>query len=267
MHRLKKMLLEQRDYESILLERFEKEILTFPEGSLSLKKVKGNAYIYLENKTLTERRLLSPKKKEDADMIEKIRKKYFVKKSIPQLRKNKKILETLSRDLNPFDPGEIRNQMSSVYREVQIIEWKSKMDLALEKWKVKDEGESFLYPEGLRHISAKGQRVRSKSEAIIADLLDYKNILYKYEEPLNIKGQKFFPDFTIFRSFDNRIIYWEHFGMTNDTEYRKNMEMKLLAYGNSEIIPWDNLILTFDSNEGCIDVSIISSIIDKMLLI
>ena len=255
------------DYESKLLERFEKEILTFPEGSLSLKKVKGNAYIYLQNKTLAERRLLSPKKKEDADMIEKIRKKYFVKKSISQLRKNKKIMESLLRGLNPFDPGEIRNQMSSVYREVQIIEWKSKMDLALEKWKVKDKGESFLYPEGLRHISAKGQRVRSKSEAIIADLLDYKNILYKYEEPLNICGQKFSPDFTIFRSFDNRIIYWEHFGMINDTEYKKNMEMKLLAYRNSEIIPWDNLILTFDSIEGNIDVSMISAIIDKMLLI
>lgn len=44
MHRLKKMLLEQMDYESILLERFEKEMLTYSEGSLSLKNVKGNAY-------------------------------------------------------------------------------------------------------------------------------------------------------------------------------------------------------------------------------
>src|SRR5665648_929213 len=227
LHRLKKMLLEQRDYESILLDRFEKEIPTFPEGSLSLKKVKGNAYIYLHNKTLSETRLLSPKKKEDADIIEKIRKKYFVKKSISQLRKNKKIMDSLLRNLIPFDPGEIRNHMSSVYKEVQIIEWKSKMELALEKWKVKNEDENSL----------------------------------------NIRGQKFFPDFTIFRSFDNRIIYWEHFGMINDTEYKKNMEMKLLAYGNSEIIPWDNLVLTFDSNEGCIDVSMISSIIDKMLLI
>jgi hypothetical protein len=267
MHRLRIMLQEQIDYESKLLDRFEKEILTFPEGNLSLKKIKGNSYIYFHNKRLSESRSLSPKKKNDAELIRNIREKYFVKKSITQLRKNKKIMNSLLKDFVPFDPGEIRNNMSTVYREVQIIEWKSIMDLTIEKWKENNECDSFLYPEGLRHISAKGQRVRSKSEAIIADLLDYRNILYKYEEPLNIKGQKFFPDFTVFRSFDNRIIYWEHFGMMNDMEYKKNMEMKLLAYRNSEIIPWDNLILTFDTEEGNIDVSMISSIIDKMLLI
>jgi len=267
MHRLKKMLLEQMDYESILLEKFENELKIVPPGSLSLKKVKGKSYIYYQNKKLAVNRLLSPKNKDDAYLIEKIRSKFFVKKSIHQLRKNNKIMETLLRSFVPFDPGEIRNQLAPVYKEVQIIEWKSDMELALEKWKGENNSKNFLYPEGLRHISSKGQRVRSKSETIIADLLDYKNISYKYEEPLNIKGQNFLPDFTILRTFDNRIIYWEHFGMIYDADYRKNMEAKLLAYGNSGIIPWDNLITTFDSNEGNIDVSIISAVIDKMLLL
>src|SRR5665647_140709 len=267
MHRLKKMLLEQMDYESRLLERFEKEIKIIPEGSLCLKKVKGNAYIYFQNKKLSENRLLSPKNKDEAYLIEKLRNKFFIKKSIHQLRKNKKIMEALLECFIPFDPGEIRNKLAPVYKEVQIIEWKSDMELELEKWKVEKKSENFLHPEGLRHISSKGQRVRSKSETIIADLLDYKDILYKYEEPLNINGQNFLPDFTILRTFDNRIIYWEHFGMIYDAEYRKNMEVKLLAYGNSGIIPWDNLIITFDSEEGNIDVSMISAVIDKMLLL
>jgi hypothetical protein len=266
MHRLKKMLVEQMDYESTLLERFEKEMQIMPEGSLCLKKVKGNSYIYYQNKKLSENRLLSPKKKEDSDLIGKIRKKFFIKKSIYQLRENRKIAEVMLRNFNPFDPEVIRNQLGSVYKEVQIIEWKSFMELELEKWK-ENKNENFLHPEGLKHISAKGQRVRSKSETIIADLLDYKNIIYKYEEPLNLNGQNFLPDFTILRSFDSRTVYWEHFGMIYDLEYRKNMEAKLLAYGNSGIIPWDNLIITFDSEEGSIDVSIISAVIDNMLLL
>jgi len=267
MHRLKKMLLEQMDYENSLLEIFEHELKTMPEGSLCLKKVKGNSYIYYQNKKVSENRLLSPKNEEEAYFIERIRRKFFIKKSIHQLRKNSKIMGELLGSFIPFDPGEIRNQLAPVYKEVQIIEWKSGMELALEKWKMENKDESFLYPEGLRHISSRGVRVRSKSETIIADLLDFKNILYKYEEPLNIKGQNFLPDFTILRAFDNRIIYWEHFGMIYDPNYRMNMEAKLLAYGNSGIVPWDNLIMTFDSNEGSIDVSTISAIIDKMLLL
>ncbi len=267
MHRLKKMLLEQMEYENSLLQKFENELKTLPEGSLCLKKVKGTAYIYFQNKRLSENRILSPKKEEEAYLIERIRRKFFIKKSIHQLRKNSKIMKESLQSFIPFDPEEIRNQMATVYKEVQIIEWKSSMEKALEKWKEENKGENFLYPEGLRHISSKGLRVRSKSETIIADLLDYKNIPYKYEEPLNIDGQHYLPDFTILRAFDNRVIYWEHFGMMYDSNYRINMEAKLLAYGNSGIIPWDNLIMTFDSNEGNIDVLLISAIIDKILLL
>lgn len=267
MHRLKKMLLDQMEYEKKMLEKFEVEISDLPDGSLCLKCIKGKSYIYFQNKSLNQCKFLSSKKNEDAELIYKLRKKFFVKKSISQLKTNKKIMEKVLEKFEPFDPGAIRGNLAPVYREIQIDEFKSKMESELENWKHGTKNDVVYLPEGLKHITAKGQKVRSKSEAIIADLLDYNNILYEYERVLHIEGQRFSPDFTILRGFDQREIYWEHFGMTYDAVYRKNMQIKLSVYENAGIIPWDNLILTFESDEGNIDVSMISAIIDKMILL
>ena len=130
MHKLKELVMEQNKYESGLLIRFEKEIKTLPEGSLCLKKISGKEYIYfqktikipnnscdkkniigdsVEKKTnsATSRKLLSLKAKEDQELINKIRRKFFLKKSIEHLHGNVKILEELLGKFHPFDPGQI----------------------------------------------------------------------------------------------------------------------------------------------------------------
>lgn len=58
--------------------------------------------------------------------------------------------------------------------------------------------EEYLGKEGMPVIlTEKGERVRSKSEKILADYFYRKNILYKYEKPLYLKGYgTVYPDFT-----------------------------------------------------------------------
>ena len=51
-----------------------------------------------------------------------------------------------------------------------------------------------------------GNLVRSKSEVIISNLLHAAGINYRYEEPLEIGGEKILPDFTIYLS-DGRKIF------------------------------------------------------------
>lgn len=54
------------------------------------------------------------------------------------------------------------------------------------------------FKEGMPVIlTEKGERVRSKSEKILADYFYRKNILYKYEKTLYLKGYgTVYPDFT-----------------------------------------------------------------------
>ena len=66
------------------------------------------------------------------------------------------------------------------------------------KW-YEEEYHGKEFKEGVPVIlTEKGERVRSKSEKIIADYFYRKNILYKYEKPLYLNGYGIvYPDFTL----------------------------------------------------------------------
>jgi hypothetical protein len=122
-----------------------------------------------------------------------------------------------------------------------------------------------LWPEHLIHITPRGEKVRSKSEAIIASLLYTNNIPYKYEDELLIGDRSYYPDFTIRRPKDGKIFYWEHFGMIEDHNYLEAMENKLAVYRQNNISPWYNLLMTYDV-DGSIDAQMIQSLISSFLL-
>lgn len=71
------------------------------------------------------------------------------------------------------------------------------------------------------YSTVKGDRVRSKSEVIIANLLVQNGISYEYEKKLEYENGKWIePDFTIVLS-DGRELYWEHLGMLGVESYDK----------------------------------------------
>lgn len=69
----------------------------------------------------------------------------------------------------------------------------------------------------------RGDRVRSKSEMIIADRLWANGIPYKYECPLKVGKKIIHPDFTILRLSDRKVLYHEHCGMVDNQEYAEDM--------------------------------------------
>ena len=82
----------------------------------------------------------------------------------------------------------------------------------------------------LMHATLKGDKVRSKSEVIIANLLFQHKIKYAYEEPLCYDGNKLIsPDFTIYMA-DGKKMYWEHLGMIGTESYDKRWLEKLDIY-------------------------------------
>ena len=67
--------------------------------------------------------------------------------------------------------------------------------------------------------------VRSKSEAIITNLLVDREIPFKYEEPLYAPdGTMYLPDFTVM--FRGEEYYWEHVGLTNNKNYMNHWAKK-----------------------------------------
>lgn len=124
--------------------------------------------------------------------------------------------------------------------------------------------------DGIHHVTARGERVKSKSELIIADrLYDFRDrgVDYKYEQELLAPGGDTrdlrLPDFTV--QYRGRTWYWEHCGMMDDPVY--------CAKWQSVRLPWyekyghkDHLIVTEDGPARGMNSQEIEAIIRERIL-
>ncbi len=115
-------------------------------------------------------------------------------------------------------------------------------------------------------FTSKGERVRSKSEVIIADVLSREGIPYRYEYPVYIKGWgKVYPDFTVLNVRKRKELYWEHFGMMDDSGYVERALEKIALYESNGILPGENLIMTFETKKNPINQKIVGLMIKQYL--
>ncbi len=124
---------------------------------------------------------------------------------------------------------------------------------------------SWYLSEERRHTTTRGLKVRSKAELLIAESLYKFEIPFHYEEVLHIADKTVIPDFTIMKK-DGSLYYWEHCGLMKNAKYRANFKDKLELYEQAGITHWKNLILTYDDEEGGINLSIVESEIKNKLL-
>lgn len=120
------------------------------------------------------------------------------------------------------------------------------------------------YPEQKIHCSPGGVRVRSKSELLITAEMEHCMIPFKYECPLQLEDDVVYPDFTVLRVSDWKVLYWEHLGMMDDPKYASQNIQKVFRYFSLGYRPFDNLILTYDM-DGSLDMKQVGRVIKMML--
>ena len=117
------------------------------------------------------------------------------------------------------------------------------------------------------HYSLKGLRVRSKSEAEIANLLDKYEIPFRYESALYLSGyREVYPDFCVLNVRTRRVYYWEHFGMMDSRDYILRNLQKLDAYHYNGYFEGKNLILTMESYSKTLNIKRTEDIVKNYLL-
>ena len=139
-------------------------------------------------------------------------------------------------------------------------------DQRLEAW-LSEEYQGKAFQEGTVMIrTEKGERVRSKSEKILADYFYRNGIPYKYERPLYLKGLGVVhPDFTILSRRSGQEIFWEHNGRMDDPVYAQNAVRKIQAYMENDIYPGESLILTFETEKTVLDDRMVKGIVERFL--
>ena len=135
-----------------------------------------------------------------------------------------------------------------------------------EEWQnVSWQGRSFS-DEAPGFTTVRGERVRSKSEIIIADTLNRLYIPYRYEYPLELKGgQIFHPDFLCLNVRTRQEFIWEHFGMMDNPEYLENAIEKIRLYNDSNYFLGKNLIITMESQHRPLNTRQLEQIIKTYL--
>lgn len=201
----------------------------------------------------------------EPEAIAALCRKKYVEAVISQIRENMNALETAA----------------GKYREFNFDMWKKSLSKAYQMqpdeyfFAKEDETDSLLWPmeyvqsdykpEGKTNITSRGLRVRSKGEVAIAEMLYRYNIPFRYEQVLTIEKYNVAPDFTLMGR-DGELRYWEHCGLTNNKKYMDHHKWKMGLYESVGIVPWKNLIVTYDEEDGTINMQIIESEIRNKLL-
>lgn len=115
-------------------------------------------------------------------------------------------------------------------------------------------------------FTAKGERVRSKSEVIIADTLTRLNVPYRYEFPVALKNVVVHPDFCCLNVRTREEFLWEHFGMMSDVEYSEAAVEKLMLYQSCGIFPGANLLISMETQTKPLSTKQIEQIVKKFLI-
>lgn len=139
-------------------------------------------------------------------------------------------------------------------------------------------GRPFV-PDAPYICTAHGERVRSKSEVIIADTLFRYNIPYRYEFPITLKRSNsddirrdfgssitLYPDFLCLNTRTRQEFYWEHFGLMDDPAYSNNAVGKLRLYTENGILPGRNLIITMETQTEPPSIKALEKLIEEFLL-
>ena len=137
----------------------------------------------------------------------------------------------------------------------------------VENWLSVEYSGKELFEDNSVLLTERGEKVRSKTEKILADKFYSMGIPYRYEYPVNLKGYgTVYPDFTLLNIRERKEIYFEHFGMMDHPEYCQKAILKLENYMRNKIYVGKNLLVTFETFRNPLDMKTVEQMLREFIL-
>lgn len=234
------------------IEKVQQELPDLPKGNLRIAKSgKTVQYFLVEEKGDNRGRYL---KKDSMDLIKGIAKRNYYEKLLRVMTKEERTLIYYLENFGKGKPEKVYDSLSE-YRKSLIHPLLVSDEEYSEIWETTPYEKNPYHPEECTQPTEKGDLVRSKSEARIADMYFSLGIPYKYEAPLKLRnGKTKYPDFTLFNVSERKEYYHEHMGMMEDESYLAANLVKLNEYAESGIFTGKNLILTFETDLTALNI-------------
>lgn len=242
--------LARRNYQ---ISQLEAKVAQAEPGNLEIKQIKGkkrfirreqgsSLYEYLGQSKLQVIKELA-QKRYDADFLKlTIKQKTALEKCIkildhPDILKElDEVYEDLPADIKQFvTPNIISNQG-------YIQEWSNQPDHQLD------------IPIKGNNYTLKGEHVRSKSEVIIADRLNFAGVPYRYELALKFPQTTIYPDFAVLNTRTLAVYAFEHFGLFDFGDYATKTKEKIELYTMNNFLLGRDLIITFETADSSLNL-------------
>ena len=173
----------------------------------------------------------------------------FILKTIPE-KSAEDVFDSLSPSLQPL-----------------ITPFYEPDDVFVKRWLAVDYQPEIAETRESSYYTNRNEKVRSKSEVIIANLLDKYHLPYRYEFPVTLPGLgTVHPDFTVLKPDTRTEFYWEHLGMMDDADYAYKSLLKIRYYHKNGYFEGQSLILTYESSDNPLDIHDVDQIIRQYLL-
>lgn len=243
-----------------LEEKAKRYVKGAPEGKLRCAINKGCFQYYIGKEYQGKRK---------RNLVEKIAQKEYNQQLLTCIKKQILALENLLATLEKYRLDEVYAKLHPARRQLVKPYIKPLEDLAEEFEKLEYKGKGFAEDDATAYFTEKGERVRSKSEKIIADTLYRRGILYHYELPLELKYSNrtivVYPDFTVLNKRTGKKYILEHLGMMDKMSYCENAMQKIDLYEKNGILLGDGLIITHETSGNPLDINVLERYVERFL--
>lgn len=237
------------DFVNRIIEYSDKRLKDLPDGNLRIQH-QGNSLTYYcarESPGDVNGRIITDRK-----LIKDLAQKSYLRKVRQSAMEEQKAIRQMLKNYPELQLENIYGGLRDDRKElIKPVAWSD--EEYAKQWLAQPYQRKPFRETDPNYRTLKGERVRSKAEAMMADRLNHYNIPYKYECPILVCGEIYHPDFTILRKRDRQILYWEHCGLMDKEDYADSTVLRFNKYSKEGIILGKNLFATFETGRYPLD--------------
>lgn len=260
---IERLLARKTEIEKIL-QASENALINAPEGKLRIGRNRRSRQYYQRNGPLDNDGVYI--KRAQVTLAMALAQKDYDQKLVNELRHE---LKAICRFLDDYHPDRIDEVFRSLHEKRKpLVNPTRLLDVDyIRRWSSLEYEKKGFEADAPEFYTARGERVRSKSEIMIADTLNRLGIPYRYEYPIYIAGLGIVrPDFICLNVRKRQEFLWEHYGMMTDSTYADVTINKLEKYLAAGYYPGKNAILTFETSARPLSSRVIEQNIRGYLL-
>lgn len=234
-----------------IVEEVEKRLKNPPKGNLRISKKKNKVEYYYktdEKGSISENGRYM--KKNERELAKRIAQRDYDMCILKNAKERLKAIENFQAKYEKTNLKEIGMRLNPCRRDLLDAIIISDEEF-VKQWESVSYKGKVLIDDEQAIMTERGERVRSKSEKIIADKLYLLGIPYRYEYPILLKGNiTVYPDFTILKMPERKEVYLEHFGMMDDMDYVSKTLYKINTYEKNGIYLGIDLFVTHETSRN-----------------